>query len=343
MFSRRAAASEGGFARDESKRAVRRLLEKREEAESAQSAKIAELRRVQDGMKNTAMRNAVGYSITAEEKTLAELRSMTEQLNRQLLRPVHAVTVDVLAEISAHELPLGQVSAKDEPTVYQFGIPPPDPSAPVPTPPTSTAVMADIYRESGMTYAGSRSGKGWFGLLTAATSPSDMLQTQSKAMESRLGRPLRAREVTEMQQRARATAMASASMLVGTVCCVLGAAFAGVVVWRRYGKPRTSEELTHASQQVQRAQNEREGKLREVVGPMVSKVKVTVGAALHQHEGLANLAAGLSTATATRYVPPAAKEVPATPTQADYAKIAAAEAAWQASGGRTSADTGEDP
>ena len=352
MFSRRAAASEGGFARDEAKRAVRRLLEKREQAVAAQSEKVAELRRVQIGMKNTAIRGAMGATIAEEEKKLAELRAMQEQLSQPLLSS-GALTVDVLAEISAHELPLGRGSAKDEPTVYDIAIPSPDPSVPVPPQPTQTAVMADIYRESGMTYAGSRSGKGWFRMLTAASSPSNMLQMQSNAMETKLGRPLRPREVTEMQQRARATAMASASMLLGTFCCVVGAAFAGVVIWRKYGKPKTSEELAHASQQVQTAQNEREERLREFVGPVVSKVKLTAGAALHQHEGLANLAAGLSTATATRYVPPAAgagagangKAAATARTHShaddpDYAKIAAAEAAWQANGGLTSADMG---
>ena len=51
-----------------------------------------------------------------------------EQLSQPLLSS--ALTVDVLAEISAHELPLGRVSAKDEPTVYDIAIPPPDPSVP---------------------------------------------------------------------------------------------------------------------------------------------------------------------------------------------------------------------
>lgn len=368
MFSRRAAASEGGFARDESKRSVLRLLEKREQAVSDQLEKVAELRRVQEGIQNAAIKAAVGFSIKAEEEKLAELRSRMAELDRQLKLPMIVPTVDVLAEIHAHEVPLGKVSAKDEATVYDISIPPPDPSVPVPPQPTTSAVVAEIYRESGMTYAGSRSGKSWFGMLAASTSPSNMLQTQSHAMEKRLGRPLRPREVAEMQQSARATVMASASVLVGTFCCLVGAAFAGVVIWRRYGKPRTSEELARATEQVQTAQKEREARLRESVGPVVNNIKMVASATLHQHGGLANLAAGLSTTTATRYVPPTtrhvggsaagklAEELGARPAgelaarsdaavtrtdAADYAKIAAAEAAWQASlRSVTSADTG---
>jgi hypothetical protein len=158
-----------------------------------------------------------------------------------------------------------------------------------------------------MTYAG-RS-KSWFGMLAASTSPSNMLQTQSHAMEKRLGRPLRPREVAEMQQSARATVVASASVLVGTFCCLVGAAFAGVVIWRGYGKPRTSEELARMTEQVQTAQKEREARLRESVGPVVNNIKMVASATLHQHEGLANLAAGLSTTTATRYVPPTTRPV----------------------------------
>ena len=307
MFSRRAAASESGFARDESKRSVLRLLEKREQAVSDQLEKVAELRRVQDGIQNAAIKSAVGFSIQAEEEKLAELRSRMVELDRQLKLPMNVPTVDVLAEIHAHEVPLGKVSAKDEATVYDISIPPPDPSVPVPPQPTTSAVVAEIYRESGMTYAG-RS-KSWFGMLAASTSPSNMLQTQSHAMEKRLGRPLRPREVAEMQQSARATVVASASVLVGTFCCLVGAAFAGVVIWRGYGKPRTSEELARTTEQVQTAQKEREARLRESVGPVVNNIKMVASATLHQHEGLANLAAGLSTTTATRYVPPTTRPV----------------------------------
>jgi len=63
------------------------------------------------------------------------------------------------------------------------------------------------------------------------------------------------------------------------------------------------------TEQVQTAQKEREARLRESVGPVVNNIKMVASATLHQHEGLANLAAGLSTTTATRYVPPTTRPV----------------------------------
>jgi hypothetical protein len=107
---------------------------------------------------------------------------------------------------------------------------------------------------------------------------------------------------------------------------------------------QSSTELGVAAEELARRQQQREAALREVVGPVVNRVKETAGAALAEHEGLSNLAAGLSQTTATRYLPPqrAARDLTAheaTPADAggtaaeERAKIAAAEAAWQASGG----------
>jgi hypothetical protein len=70
---------------------------------------------------------------------------------------------------------------------------------------------------------------------------------------------------------------------------------------------KTPKQLEDA--RVAAAQKEREARLRESVGPVVNNIKMVASATLHQHEGLANLAAGLSTTTATRYVPPTTRPV----------------------------------
>ena len=67
---------------------------------------------------------------------------------------------------------------------------------------------------------------------------------------------------------------------------------------------QSSTELGVAAEELARRQQQREAALREVVGPVVNRVKETAGAALAEHEGLSNLAAGLSQTTATRYLPP---------------------------------------
>ena len=90
---------------------------------------------------------------------------------------------------------------------------------------------------------------------------------------------------------------------------------------------------------------ERKARYEAAVGPVVSSIKVTAEAAIPEHEGLKNFAHGLSTNQATRYVPPPAREAELkaqaearakaeAQERADaHAKIVAAEAAWQESGG----------
>jgi anti-sigma factor RsiW len=213
--------------------------------------------------------------------------------------------VDVLAEISANELPLGRLSAHHaDPKVHDISIPGPDPTqrlAAEQSLPTQSAVAAEIYRNSGMTYAGRSN---WFAQLQETVTPSNMLMVQQQAMEAKLRRPLRAREMLQMRERARASAIASASVLLGTVVCMCGAALAGAVVWRQYGRPKSREELGGASEALARQQEKRARDLRETVGPIVSSVKVSAGAAITAHDGLKNLSAGLKQTNATRPEPP---------------------------------------
>lgn len=74
-----------------------------------------------------------------------------------------------------------------------------------------------------------------------------------------------------MRASAKAGVMASASVLVGTFCCVVGAMFAGVVVWRRYGKPRTAEQFEEAQATLVAKQTERRAGIAAAVGPVVGR------------------------------------------------------------------------
>lgn len=120
--------------------------------------------------------------------------------------------------------------------IEPFGAPqvhPPDPSVRVPPQPTHSAVASEIYRQSGMTYAGrGPDSKSWAGLLAEAAAPSNMLALQQEALAKKLRRPLREREILKMRENAKASAVASAAVLVGTAACLCGAALAGVFVWR---------------------------------------------------------------------------------------------------------------
>ena len=260
MFARRAAASEGSHARDDAKLQLKRLREK-----LAREGKL----------------DAVNPQKTAGQ------------------------TVDVLAEISAHELPLSvrDTAHLDAATIHDLTVSPPDPSKRLRYKmPSQAAVAAEIYRDSPMTYAGGRGGDGknWFETLQSAIAPSSMLAVQHEALESKLGRPLREKEVSKMKEDAKASAMASASMLVGSFCCVVGAMFGFVIVWRSYGKPKTAEELSAASELLVKQQAARKEGLREVVGPVVSSIKLKGGAMVTESEGLQHMATGLKQTTAIR-------------------------------------------
>lgn len=353
MFARRAAASEGSHARDEAKMALKRLSDRQQKALSDMTEKIGELQTMLSGTKNSAVRSAIASKIEQQEHALADMREQLAKLEART-NTATSTTIDVLAEISAHEAPLGRPGAHlSDPTRQDIRVPPPDPSVPTPKLPSQSAVVAQIYRDSPMTYAGG----GWVS-LRKLLSPSNMLTTQTQAMETRLGRPLKEQEMLRMKQQAKANAMASAAVLVGTFCCFVAASFAGLYVWRQYGKPRSSEQLSEAQAKIVKQQNEREARLRDAVGPVVSKVKVSAETAIAEHEGLSNLATGLSQTSALKYIPPPAREAElraareaAEARAADeareaaeaHAKIVAAEAAWQQSGGKVMGEEDEAP
>lgn len=372
MFARRAAASEGSHARDAAKANLLKWNEKHEKEVSMQMEKIGALHRDRDKIKNVAIRAGVEAQIEREQQILEELRAKHERLT-SIARSAKSSSgsdhnVDVLAEISAHSLPLGKSAAHHAaPTIYEWGpnVELPEVSrqeiddaydqATDPITALKPPVAPDIRSASAKLTAGGELGGELGGAHPAVQqtvqhmlSPTGMLALQQQAMEKRLGRPMREDEARKMKAEARASAMASLSFLVGTACCMVAAAFAGVFVWRQYGKPRSREQIGEVQAQVAVQQKERKARYEATVGPVVSSIKVTSEVAISEHEGLKNFAAGLRTNQATRYVPPPPREAELK-AQADaraaqeareereraeaHAAIVAAEAAWQASGG----------
>ena len=376
MFARRAAASEGSHARDEAKASLLRWNEKHEKEVTKQLEKISTLQRRCDKLQNETIRAGVVEQVEREQRILEELRAKFARLasitaTAKSSSSSDANTVDVLAEISAHSLPLGKSGAHHAaPTVYEWG---PNVELPQvsrqevdqafdqatdpltalkpPVAPEIRSASAKVFEWEAQLGGGGGGGGGGARqpaldpTVQQMLSPSSMLALQQQAMERRLGRPMREDEAQRMRSEAKASAMASASVLVGTACCMVAAAFAGVFVWRQYGKPRSREQLEEAQGAVAKQQMERKARYEALVGPVVSTIRSTAEVAIPEHEGLKNLAAGLSTNQATRYVPPPAREAQLR-AQAEaraaqvareraeaHAAIVAAEAAWQASGG----------
>ena len=380
MFARRAAASEGSHARDAAKANLLRFDEKREEELTAQSEKISALHRSRDAVKNAALRRMIEADIEKEQQVLLALHAKVEKLARIRAAAASATddaTVDVLAEISANSLPLGRAGKHHvAPTLYEYG---PNLDLPEVTkqeaeeayqqatdalqalkPPVAPEMRSAAAKLAQMSHAdvaraelggahgggGARLGAEMPGLL----GPSSMLALQQREMEKRLGRPMRESEVLQMREEAKASVMASASLLLGTACAVVAAALAGVVLWRQYGRPRTTEQLQEAQATLSRQQLERKARYEASIGPVVGSLKARAEVAIPEHEGLRTFAKGIHTNQATR-VAPAAREAElqawadaraahdardvarAAQERAEaHDKIVAAEAAWQASG-----------
>ena len=202
MFSRRAAASESSHARDEAKLSLRRMNEKKQAALDAQQEKIDDLQKALAGTKNSAVKDAISKKIEQEQTALNDMRAQQEKIAaRVAAAAANATTVDVLAEISAHSLPLGKPDAHHaDPDVLQIHVPPPDMNAPLPTLKSQSQVVSEIYRESPMTYAG---GGGWAS-VRKYLAPSNMLATQQQHMEAKLRRPMSEKEVMAMRSKAKA-------------------------------------------------------------------------------------------------------------------------------------------
>lgn len=153
MFSRRAAASESSFARDDAKRSLQRLNERQEKLLLEQTEKVDDLRVLRDSTINSAVRNALNTKLEREQQRLEDLHAQTAKMARLTAGQAQYSdsTVDVLAEISAHSLPLGRASAHlADPVVYDNSVAPPDLTAPMPKLPSQAAVASEIYRDSPM-------------------------------------------------------------------------------------------------------------------------------------------------------------------------------------------------
>ena len=129
MFARRAAASESSHARDQAKANLLRWNEKHEKAIAMQLEKISALRRDRESLQNAALRRGIANRIEQEQQVLEELRATLARLTRTFENArstrndatASPVDVDVLAEISAHSLPLGKVSDHHAaPTMYEY-------------------------------------------------------------------------------------------------------------------------------------------------------------------------------------------------------------------------------
>ena len=95
-----------------------------------------------------------------------------------------------------------------------------------------------------------------------------------------------------MQREAQATAMATGSIVLGTVCCVSGAMLAAALTWHYKGRPNREGAISHLQQRMpERMRSIDEG----VVGQSVRALGSTAQVAIPEHEGLQNLAAGLKT------------------------------------------------
>ena len=131
----------------------------------------------------------------------------------------------------------------------------------------------------------------WFNELTKAIEPG------SAASCPRLYRsnadPLRTmsrREAQKIQAQAKGSAMAAASVVLGTFVCTAGAMLAGVAMWRYYGRP----DRAGVEKRVQQTQFERKRQLSEgVVGESVRVVGAEVKKKIAEHEGYHNFAAGI--------------------------------------------------
>ena len=253
-----------------------------------------------------ARRAAASEGSFSRDDAKAKLQKLRDRLAKEGKLPEaakdKAVTVDVLAEVSAHSIPLGQQAAHlNDPVMHDIRVDSPTEHHGFPEPPGQAAVLNKVYSESGFSYAGRRDmANKWSAVLTETVTPSNMMVQQNQHLAAKLGRPLRESDLRVQRTQIKAQAMASASVLVGTVLCMCGAALAGAVLWRKYGKPKSTEDLRLASARVAEQQQVRSDNLKEVVGPVVSKVKITAGAAVTEHPGLVHLSEGLKQTKAIR-------------------------------------------
>ena len=169
-------------------------------------------------------------------------------------------TVDVLAEISAHSLPLGRVRVTQArrshvhahlctcvtsaesvlpahllTQVHSFeGPAAPDPSLPLPEMPSQSAVTAEIYR--------SHLGKGkWINTMGDALVPhgegGGAASSLSPAALFNGGLPLSPQEAARLERQAAASGGMAGAVIVGSLFCFMGFALGGAALWRWKGRP----------------------------------------------------------------------------------------------------------
>ena len=227
-----------------------------------------------------------GSSIRDDDKAkLARLRKKLEAEGR-LDTPTKSAdanaSIDVLAEISAHGVPLtlGHTTRLKR-TVVKAA----DPSKGVPILPSQAQVLGEMSRGN--------IGGTWYSVLTDAGEPhaAAVAAADGPSLVARgANRPLTARQQAQLAEQARASAGAFRSLVLGSAFCLIGAAVAAGYLWHRRRQPGAAE--LHA--QLQHDQQVRHSELEfGTVGDAVRAVASTAEAGLADHEGLKELSAGM--------------------------------------------------
>jgi len=222
---------------------------------------------------------------SAREDDKARLRRLREFLvaHGKLPQPTpksEKATCDVLAEISANELPITEAGVRyASPSVQKIAVAAPDLQRGAPELPSQSKVMAEIYQE----HLGKRN---WFGAITKTLEPNAMLDAGMLAPL----RPLRPRDVARQQAQAQATGGAAAALVMGSVLCVAGALAAGALAWKWMGKPDAD---AMRRQVAARTQQRAEAIDASLVGSSVRAIGQRAQVAIPEHEGLRNWEAGL--------------------------------------------------
>ena len=230
------------------------------------------------------------YSRDRDKEKLARLQEFLRKEGYHIPeRPATAAaspaqpTVDVLAEISAHSLPLGKVRVTQ---VHSFeGPAAPDPTLPLPEMPSQSAVTAEIYR--------AHLGKGkWINTVGNAMVPHGEGGGAAAALSPAAlfggGAPLSPQEAARLERQAAASGGAAGALVVGSLVCLMGFAAAGAALWRWKGRPDREQVKQHLST----AMPERYSRL-EVgpVGQAARSIASGAAASIPEHEGLKNLQA----------------------------------------------------
>ncbi len=233
-------------------------------------------------------RAAASEAAHAREMTKEDVRALRRKLiDEGILSPQTSaplrppatpdVTVDVLAAVSANSLPLPKQMDLAEPVRSTIRVPAPATKGHFPKPPRTLADSPTIHLGKGR----------WVDALStaleprgaaAAVRPPPALQLQKRI---ELGRAVRQGE---------AAVLASASFIVGSCFCAMGAVAAGTLIWSRRRQP----DAASARDQLRASQTARLEALREgAVGAATLAVGGTAERAIKESESLRELEHGL--------------------------------------------------